>query len=86
MSAPRFPQLWAVAGSTLEAVAKKVGLLREAPGKALGGTLEAVLALATKLPVRLWVAPDPSANAKRLLPRILAAATPGTLVVLDAGA
>lgn len=79
-----YPRVWAIDGSTLEAVFKKVGLLRGEPGTVLGGTLEAVLDLATKLPVHLWLDPDPAANDKRFLDRIKAVLTPGTLLVLDA--
>ena len=80
-----YPRIWAVDGSTLEALVKKVGLLRGEPATALGGTLEAVLDLATKLPVSLWLEPDPDANDLRFRDRIPALLTPGTLLVLDAG-
>jgi hypothetical protein len=80
-----YPRIWALDGSTLEELFKKVGLLRDAPGAVLAGTLEAVLDLATKLPVQLWLDPDPAANDKRLLDRIKEALAPGTLLVLDAG-
>ena len=80
-----YPRIWAIDGTTLEELFKKVGLLRPESTTALGGTLEAVLDLATKLPVRLWLDPDPTANDKRFLDRIKATLTPGTLLVLDAG-
>jgi hypothetical protein len=80
-----YPRVWAVDGSTLEELFKKVGLLRDEAGTVLGGTLEAVLDLATKLPVRLWLDPDPAANDLRFRERIQAILTPGTLLVLDAG-
>ena len=80
-----FPRIWAIDGSTLEELFKKVGLQRPAVGTVLGGTLEAVLDVATKLPVMLWLDPDPAANDKRFVERIKALLTPGTLLVLDAG-
>lgn len=80
-----YPRIWAIDGTTLEELFKKVGLLRPEAGTVLGGTLEAVLDLATKLPVHLWLDPDPAANDKRFLDRIKAILTPGTLLVLDAG-
>ena len=79
-----YPRIWAIDGSTLEELFKKVGLLREEPGKILGGTIEAVLDVATKLPVHVWLDPDPVGNDLRFLDRIKAVVTPGTLLVLDA--
>jgi hypothetical protein len=80
-----FPRIWAIDGSTLEALFKKVGLLRSETATMLGGTLEAVLDLVTKLPVHLWLDPDPTANDKRFCDRILTLLTSGTMLVLDAG-
>jgi hypothetical protein len=80
-----FPCVWAVDGSTLEALFKKVGLLREVPETVLGGKLEAVLDLATKLPVHLWLDDDPAANDKRFLDRLKASLREPTLVVMDRG-
>jgi hypothetical protein len=79
-----YPRIWAIDGSTLEELFKKVGLLRPAHGTVLGGTLEAVLDLATKLPVHLWLERDPVGNDLRFLDRVKAILTPGTLVVMDA--
>jgi Transposase DDE domain len=81
----QFPCVWAVDGTTLEALFKKVGLLREVEGTVLGGTLEAVLDLATKLPVHLWLDDDPAANDKRFLDRVKAILQDPTLVVVDRG-
>lgn len=80
-----YPRIWAVDGSTLEAVFKQCGLVRPATGTVLGGTLEAVLDLTTKLPVHLWFDPNPVANDLRFRDRIQDLAGPGTLLVLDAG-
>lgn len=80
-----YPRVWALDGSTLEAVFKKVGLRRPEQGTVLGGTLEAVLDLATRLPVQLWLDPDPVGNDLRFLDRVKAVLQPGTLVVMDAG-
>ena len=79
-----YPRTWALDGSTLEELFKKVGLLRPEPGTVLGGTLAAVLDLATKLPVQLWLERDPVGNDLRFLDRIKALLPPGTLLVLDA--
>jgi hypothetical protein len=79
-----YPRLWAIDGSTLEAVFKKVGLVRPAPGTVLGGTLDAVLDLATKLPIQLWLEHEAVGNDLRFLDRVKGVLTPGTLVVMDA--
>jgi DDE family transposase len=79
-----YPRTWALDGSTLEELFKKVGLLRPEPTTVLGGTLEAVLDLATKLPVQLWLERDPVGNDLRFLDRVKALLPPGTLLVLDA--
>lgn len=82
---PVFGAVWAVDGTTLEAVFKKVGSLRGVEGTVLGGKLEAVLDLATKLPVHLWLDDDAGANAKRFVARIEAVLPPRTLLVVDRG-
>lgn len=80
-----YPQIWAIDGSTLEAVFKKVGLARPEPGTVLGGTMQALLDLATKLPVQLWLDHDPVGNDLRFLDRVKTVLSPGTLLVMDAG-
>jgi hypothetical protein len=80
-----FACVWAVDGTTLEALFKKVGLLREAGGTVLGGKLEAVLDLATKLPVALWLDDDPAANDKRFLERLQTLLPADALLVMDRG-
>jgi hypothetical protein len=81
---PHHPRIWAIDGATLEGLFQKVGLLRPAAGKVLGGTIAAVLAVATKLPVHVWLDPDPVGNDLRFLDRVKPVLPPGTLVVLDA--
>jgi hypothetical protein len=80
-----YPRIWALDGSTLEAIFKKVGLARPAPGTVLGGTMQTILDLATKLPVQLWLDHDPIGNDLRFLDRVKQILEPGTLIVMDAG-
>jgi hypothetical protein len=80
-----FAQVWAVDGTTLEALFQKVGVLRAVPGTPLGGTVEAVLDLGSKLPITLWLDPDPAANDQRFLDRVQQALTAPTLLVFDRG-
>ena len=81
----RFGRVWAVDGTTLEALFKEVGLLRGRGGQALGGTLLAVTDLASHRPAQLWHDPHPAANEQRFLDRLKAALPPGTLLVFDLG-
>lgn len=72
--------------STLEALFRKVGLVRESEAPTpttppLAGTLWAVLDLPSKLPVHLWWHEDPTANEKSLLDRVKAVLPPGTLLI-----
>ena len=63
----------------------KVGLWREVAGAPLGGKLMGVLDLPSKLPVRLWLDPDPAANEQSFVAPIKAILTAGTLVLFDRG-
>jgi hypothetical protein len=60
-------------------------LLRDEPTTPLGGTVLALLDVVTKLPVRLWVDPDPAANDLRFRERIQHALLPRTLLLIDRG-
>lgn len=80
-----FPHVWVADATTLEAVFRKVGALREAAGTVLGGKLLTVLDLPSKLPVHLWWDEHPAANEKSFLDRLQAALPVGTLLVLDRG-
>jgi hypothetical protein len=80
-----YPQLWAIDSTKLEAVFKKIGSLRDAPGTVLGGTVEAVLDLVTKLPVQFWIDPAPKANDGRFFAQILERLPARTLLVMDRG-
>jgi hypothetical protein len=81
----RFPHLWLADATTLEQCFHKVGLLRDAPAVALGGTLGALLDLPSKLPIALWYAADGAANEKRFLEPLKAALPVGVLLVVDRG-
>lgn len=80
-----FPRIWVVDATTLEAVFKRVGALRDAPGTVLGGKLLGVLDLPSKLPVELWLDGDADANEKSFVERLLAMLPRGTLLLIDKG-
>src|SRR5437016_1588633 len=68
----------AVDGSTLDALLRKVGLLRDRETAPLAGRMTGLLNLATRLPDALWYDPDAQAHDQRFWPRILTALTAGT--------
>jgi hypothetical protein len=81
----RYPALLVVDGSTLDALLRKVGLLREAATQPLAGKMTALLDLASRLPHTLWYEPNPSAHDQRAWPQILAAVPAGALLLFDRG-
>ncbi len=72
-------------GSTLDALVRKVGLLRDQPDQPLAGRMAAVLDLCSRLPRTLWYEPDPQAHDQRWWPPLLAALPAGALLVFDLG-
>jgi hypothetical protein len=72
-------------GSTLDALIRKVGLLRELPTHPLAGRMTALLDLASRLPWKLWYEPDPNASDQRCWPQLLAALPAGALLLFDLG-
>lgn len=81
----QYTRLWVLDVTTLEALFKKVGLLRQVPGSRFGGRLAALLDLGSKLPVRLWHDEDAAINEKRFLEQVKAVLVPGALLLLDRG-
>src|SRR5215217_7155091 len=81
----QYPALLVVDGSSLDALLRKVGLLREADKNPLAGKMTALLDLASRLPRQLWYEPDPQAHDQRAWPQILAALPAGALLLFDRG-
>ena len=81
----RYPQVWAVDGSTLDVLLRKVGLLRGAERPPLAGRMTALLDLCSRLPRQIWYEEDPQANDQRFWPRIQAALERGALLLYDLG-
>jgi len=72
-------------GSTLDAVLRKIGLLRTAVQAPLAGRMMALLDLASRLPRRVWYDPDPNGHDSRFWDGLLAAIPAGALVLFDLG-
>jgi hypothetical protein len=81
----RYTAVLAVDGSTLDALMRKVGLLRDAAIQPLAGRITALLHLGSRLPQEVWYEEDARAHDQRFWPQILERLTAGTLLVLDAG-
>ena len=80
-----YPQVWGVDGSTLDALLRKIGLLREALVNPLAGRMMALLELGSRLPRQVWYTPDPTLHDQGFWPEILAAVQAGTLLIFDLG-
>jgi hypothetical protein len=80
-----FTAVLAVDGSTLDALLRKVGLLRAGEGPVLAGRMAALLDVAAGLPRRVWYEADSQAHDQRFWERILLALDAGTLLLFDLG-
>lgn len=84
-AAERYRGVFAVDGSTLDALIRKMGLLRDMPENPLAGKITALLDLCTRLPEQLWYESDPKAHDQRCWPQILAVLKAGSLLIFDKG-
>ncbi len=75
----------AVDGSTLDALLRHVGLLRDREDTPLAGRMTAVLDLCSRLPRSLWYESDAQAHDQRAWPQVLAALPRDALLVFDLG-
>jgi hypothetical protein len=80
-----FARIFAVDGSTLEALFRKLDALKDAPPGGLAGKICTVIDLAARLPEHLWFTEDAQAHDATFLDRILAFAQAGTLWIFDRG-
>jgi len=81
----RFAACYALDGTTLEALFRKLPALQEIPEAPLAGHLGAVCDLVTHLPVKVWYAENPATNDKAFLPALLAWLPTNSLLVFDLG-
>lgn len=81
----RFASCYALDGTTLEALFRKLAALQETPEAPLAGHLCAVCDIVAHLPEQIWYAENPSANDKTFLPQLLAWLPQNSLVVFDLG-
>ena len=81
----RYSQVQAVDGSTLDALIRKIGLLKDLPQNPLAGKITALLNLGRRLPSQIWYESDPKAHDQRFWSQILAALKANALLVFDMG-
>ena len=75
----------AVDGLTLDALIRKMGLLKDLPQNPLAGKITGLLNLGSRLPSQLWYEADPKTNDQRFWPQILSALQAGSLLIFDLG-
>jgi hypothetical protein len=81
----QYERVWAVDGSTLDSLVRRVGLLRNLPEYPLGGRMMAILDVASRLPQRVWYTDESQAHDQRFWPDILPTIPAGTLLLFDLG-
>lgn len=79
----RYSEVQAVDGSTLDALIRKLGLLKDLPQHPLAGRMTGVLNLCSRLPSQLWYESDSKAHDQRFWPQILAALKTHSLLIFD---
>jgi hypothetical protein len=72
-------------GSTLDALMRKVGLLRAGEGPVLAGRMAALLDAAAMLPQQVWYEENSQAHDQQFWERAVATLTRGTLLLFDLG-
>lgn len=80
-----YERVWAMDGSTLDALVRRVGLLRQLPEHPLAGRMMAILDVASRLPQQLWYTADSLAHDQRFWGDILPTIPAKTLLLFDLG-
>lgn len=81
----RFHGVLVLDGSTLDALMRKVGLLREGAGPLLAGRMAALLDVVSQLPRRIWYEEDSRAHDQGFWERIIQHLPKGSLALFDLG-
>jgi len=74
-----------VDGSTLDALVRKLGLLKDLPQNPLAGRMTCLLNLCSRLPTQIWYESDPKAHDQRFWPQILEVLKANSLLIFDMG-
>jgi hypothetical protein len=81
----RFPDVVVLDGSTLDALMRKVGLLRDSEGPVLAGRIAALVSAASQLPRQIWYEEDSQAHDQTFWERAVASLPKGVLLLFDLG-
>jgi hypothetical protein len=81
----QYSEVQVVDGSTLDALIRKIGLLKDLPHHPLAGRMTGLLNLGSRLPSSLGYEADPNAHDQRFWPEILAVLKAQTLLIFDLG-
>ena len=81
----RYTQVVIADGSTLDALVRRLGLLRDVLVRPLAGRMTALLDLGSRLPIRVWFEQEAQAHDLAFWPRILGSLKPGALLIVDLG-
>jgi hypothetical protein len=81
----KYEECLLVDGSTLDALLKKVGLLRDTPETPLAGKMTGLLHLASQIPKQIWFEAKATKHDQSFWDKILAALQPNTLLLFDLG-
>lgn len=84
-AAERYRAVLAVDGSTLDALIRKIKLLKDLPENPLAGRMTALLNLCTRLPEKIWYESNPKAHDQRFWTDILSVLKAGSLLIFDKG-
>ncbi len=81
----RYTRVVSADGSSLDALIRKMGLLKDLENNALAGKMTALLDVCTRLPLHIWYEANPQAHDQSFWPQIQAVLERGMLLILDLG-
>ena len=81
----QFDHIWAIDGSVLESLFRKLDSLKHLPAGQLAGKICTVIELGSQLPVEIWFESNAKTHDCQFLDRILALAKKKTLLLIDRG-
>lgn len=81
----RYTHVVSVDGSTLDALIRKTGLLKDLENHPLAGKMTALLDVCTRLPLHIWYEANPKAHDQSFWPQIQTVLERGMLLIMDLG-
>jgi len=80
-----YTQIVSVDGSSLDALIRKVGLLKDLDNNPLAGKMTALLDICSRLPLHVWYEANPLAHDQSFWSQIQSVLQPGMLLLIDMG-